>query len=156
MFGQRGRMNGRLWAIAAIFALGGAALTGRVAYVQLANADHYRAVANNEHFGQQVVRADRGAILDRNGYPLATTVDAFDVYINRADWENLDDARKAAATIAPVIGVKPEDLVNEARKESKGLYLAYGGLDFTKGSALRSPRRKRPSSLRGSSRIGAS
>ena len=136
MFGQRGRMNGRLWAIAAIFALGGAALTGRVAYVQLANADHYRAVANNEHFGQQVVRADRGAILDRNGYPLATTVDAFDVYINRADWENLDDAHKAAATIAPVLGVKPEDLVNEARKESKGLYLAYGGLDFTKGSAL--------------------
>jgi stage V sporulation protein D (sporulation-specific penicillin-binding protein) len=136
MFGQRGRMNQRLWTLAAIFALGGAALTGRVAYVQLVHADHYRAEANNEHFGQQEVRAARGAILDRNGYPLATTVDAFDVFINRPDWQNLDDARKAAATIAPLIGQKPDDLVNEVRKEDKGIYLAYAGLDFAKGSTM--------------------
>ncbi len=50
------------------------------------------------------IGAARGAILDRNGYPLATTVDAFDVFVNRADWQKLDDARKAAATIAPLIG----------------------------------------------------
>lgn len=136
MFGQRGRMNGRLWAVAAVLLLGGVALTGRVAYIQLANGEHYKAIANNEHFGQQVVRAARGAILDRNGYPLATTVDAFDVYINRADWQQLDAARKAAATIAPLIGAKPEDLVTAVRKESTGLYLAYGGLDFAKGSTM--------------------
>ena len=136
MFGQRGRMNRRLWALAAIFALGGAALTARIAYVQLVDADRYRAEANNEHFGQQEVRAARGAILDRNGYPLATTVDAFDVFVNRADWKSLDDARKAAATIAPLIGQKPDDLVNEVRKEDKGLYLAYAGLDFAKGASL--------------------
>lgn len=136
MFGQRGRMNGRLWAVAAILALGGVALMGRVAYVQLADAERYRAAANNEHFGQQEVRATRGAILDRNGYPLATTVDAFDVYINRADWQNLAEARKAAVTIAPLIGTKPDDLVNDVRKETKGLYLAYAGLDFAKGASL--------------------
>jgi stage V sporulation protein D (sporulation-specific penicillin-binding protein) len=136
MFGQRGRMNGRLWALAAIFLLSGAALTARVAYVQLVDTAHYRAKAQNEHFGQQEVRATRGAILDRNGYPLATTVDAFDVFVNRADWQNLDDARKAAATIAPLIGQKPDDLVNEVRKEDKGLYLAYAGLDFEKGASL--------------------
>lgn len=136
MFGQRGRMNGRLWALAAIFALGGVVLTARVAYVQLVDTEHYRAQAQNEHFGQQEVRAARGAILDRNGYPLATTVDAFDVFVNRADWQNLDDARKAAAIIAPLIGQKPDDLVNQVRNEDKGLYLAYAGLDFAKGASL--------------------
>jgi cell division protein FtsI/penicillin-binding protein 2 len=105
--------------------------------VQLVDAEHYRAEANNEHFGQQEVRAPRGAILDRNGYPLATTVDAFDIFVNRADWQNLDDARKAAAIIAPLINEQPDDLVNIVRTEDKGLYLAHAGLDFAKGVPLR-------------------
>jgi cell division protein FtsI/penicillin-binding protein 2 len=136
MFGQRGRMNGRLLALALIFALGGGLLTARVGYVQLIDTTHYKAEANNEHFGQQTVRAPRGAILDRNGYPLATTVDAFDVYINRPDWQNVDDARKAAGVVAPLIGVKPDDLVNDVRKEGTGLYLAFSGLDFDKGASI--------------------
>lgn len=136
MFGQRGRMNARLLALAAIFAIGGMALTARVAYVQIVDHDHYQSEARNEHYGQQVIRAPRGAILDRNGFPLATTVDAFDVYINREDWQDIDAARKAAAVISPVINKPAEDLVADVRKESTGLYLAYGGLDFDKGAAL--------------------
>jgi stage V sporulation protein D (sporulation-specific penicillin-binding protein) len=129
-------MNGRLLALAALFALAGAGITVRVAYVQLVDTAHYKAEARDEHFGQQEVRAERGAILDRNGYPLATTVDAFDVYINRADWDDLANARKAAEVIAPLIGQKPDDLVNEVRKEVQGLYLAFAGLDFDKGATL--------------------
>jgi stage V sporulation protein D (sporulation-specific penicillin-binding protein) len=136
MFGHRGRMNRRLSVLAGSFALAGIVLTARVAYVQIIDGEHYRSEARNEHFGQQQVRAERGAILDRNGYPLATTVDAFDVFIDRADWQNLDDARKAADTIAPLIGQKPEDLVNEVRKEDEGLYLAYAGLDLETGLQL--------------------
>ena len=137
MFGHRGRMHTRLLTLAAVFALGGVGVTARVAYVQLVDTAHYKAQARDEHFGQQEVRAARGAILDRNGYPLATTVDAYDIFINRPDWQNLDDARKAAAFIAPLIGVQhPEDLVNEVRKDDKGLYRAYSGLDFDKGDLL--------------------
>ncbi len=137
MFGHRGRMHTRLLTLAAVFLLGGAGVTARVAYVQLADTAHYKAEAHDEHFGQQEIRAARGAILDRNGYPLATTVDAYDIFINRPDWQNLDDARKAAAFIAPLIGVQqPEDLVDEVRKDDKGLYLAYAGLDFNKGDLL--------------------
>ena len=137
MFGHRGRMHTRLLTLATVFALGGVGVTARVAYVQLVDTAHYKAQARDEHFGQQEVRAARGAILDRNGYPLATTVDAYDIFINRPDWQNLDDARKAAAFIAPLIGVQhPEDLVNEVRKDDKGLYRAYSGLDFDKGDLL--------------------
>jgi stage V sporulation protein D (sporulation-specific penicillin-binding protein) len=137
MFGQRGRMNARLTTLALVFALSAAALAARVAYVQIVDSAHYTAQANDEHYGQEVVRAPRGAILDRNGYPLATTVDAWDVYVNRPDWQDLASAQKAAAVIAPVIGQKPEDLVMEVRQQPTGLYLAYGGLDFDKGNGLR-------------------
>ena len=90
MFGLRGRMNTRLIALAGVFALAGLLLAARVAYIQLINDGQYKAEAKDEHYGQQVVRAARGAILDRNGYPLATTVDAYDVYVNRADWTDDD------------------------------------------------------------------
>jgi cell division protein FtsI/penicillin-binding protein 2 len=135
MFGK-GRMSARLTILAACFILAGVLMTARVVYIQLIRADHYRAEAREEHFGQQEIRAPRGAILDRNGYPLATTVEAFDVYINRADWQDLATARRAADFIAPVIRQDPAQLVNEVRKESTGLYLAHAGLDFKTGTNL--------------------
>ncbi len=136
MFGLRGRMNLRLLSLAGVFALAGVMLVARVTYIQLVNDAHYKAEAKNEHYGQQVVRASRGAILDRNGYPLATTVDAYDVYINVADWKNEAAAQKGAAAIAPVIGRPAADLIAEVRKQPPGLYLAYSGLVFDKGAAL--------------------
>src|SRR3990172_2619707 len=130
MFGQRGRMNARLTILAAVFALSGIGLVGRIVYIQTMESSQYEADSRNEHFGQQEIRAPRGAILDRNGFPLATTVDAYDVYVNRADWQDGDAARKAADVIAPLIGRKPDDLVNYVRKESTGIFFAFGGLDI--------------------------
>ena len=92
-------------------------LTARVAYIQVVRNDYYKAEARNEHFGQQEVRAPRGAILDRNGYPLATTIEAFDVFIDRSEWRDIADARKAADFIAPIIGVEPDQLVADVRRE---------------------------------------
>lgn len=136
MFGQRGRMSLRVYTLAGAFALCGLAIVARVAYVQLAQADHYRSEARSEHFGQQVIRAPRGAILDRNGYPLATTVDAYDIWINREEWRDPATALQGAAFIAPIIGQEPAALITKVREEESGLYLAYGGLPFEKGVSL--------------------
>ncbi len=136
MFGQRGRMKLRLYLLAGLFALAGVGLTARTAYIQIVDVEHYKAEAQNEHFGQQVIRAPRGAILDRNGYPLATTVDAFDVFIDRAAWQDIAVARRAADFIAPIVKRAPDALVNEVRKEKEGLFRAYSGLDFEDGAAL--------------------
>ena len=133
---RHGRWNLRLFTLAIIFGVGGAIITVRVAYVQIVDHDHYKNEARLEHFGQQEVRAPRGAILDRNGYPLATTVDAWDVYIDRADWRDLHAARKAADFIAPIVNARAEELVNEVRQEDEGLFLAHAGLDFDQGLAL--------------------
>src|SRR5437867_1102547 len=103
MFGQRGRMKVRLYLLAALFGFTGLALAARVAYIQIVDEDRYAAEARDEHFGQQVVRAPRGAILDRNGYPLATTVEAWDIFIDRKDWQDIDAARKSADFLATII-----------------------------------------------------
>ena len=136
MFGQRGRMNARLTVLALLFTVAGVGLTVRVVFIQIIDSAHYQNEAHDEHFGQQEVRATRGAILDRNGYPLATTVDAYDVYVNRADWQDMNVAFSAANAIAPAIGQKAAELVNSVRQQKTGLYLAYGGLDFDKGNTL--------------------
>jgi cell division protein FtsI/penicillin-binding protein 2 len=131
-------MTHRLLTLAAVFTIAAVALVARVADIQLVNDGHYKAEAKDEHYGQQVVRAPRGAILDRSGFPLATTVDAYDVYINRPDWKEDAPALAAAAVIAPIIGREPGDLITEVRKEDVGLYLAYSGLAFDKGNLLQS------------------
>lgn len=136
MFGQRQRLNARLLFLALVFLASGAAVTARVVYVQLMHADRYRAEARNEHFGQQEIRAPRGAILDRNGYPLVTTVVAFDIYIDRETWQDVATARKAAEFIGPIIDVPATDLIEEVRKDDTGLYLASSRLDYDKGASL--------------------
>ena len=136
MFGQRGRMKLRLYALAAFFLIAGVGLTARVAFIQIVDEEHYKAEARNEHFGQQEIRAPRGPILDRNGYPLATTVDAFDIFIDRAAWQDIAVALRAAEVVAPVIGRETDDLVSEVRAEKTGLFRAFSGLDFDKGASL--------------------
>src|SRR5207248_9543783 len=101
MFGQRGRLNARLIGLAVVFAVAGMALTARIVYVQLVHAGHHQNAARDEHFGHQVVRAPRGAILDRNGSPPATTVDAYDALINRPDSQHAGAAVRRAAATAP-------------------------------------------------------
>lgn len=129
-------MKLRLYLLAGFFLLSGLGLAARVAYIQIVDEERYLAEARNEHFGQQEIRAPRGAILDRNGYPLATTVDAFDIFIDRSVWQDLKVARKAAAFVAPIIGRQPEDLVDDVRKEEAGIYRAFSGLDFEEGASL--------------------
>jgi cell division protein FtsI/penicillin-binding protein 2 len=136
MFAQRGRMKLRLYLLAGLFLAAGIGLTARTAYIQIVDEDHYKSEARNEHFGQQEIRAPRGAILDRNGYPLATTVDAFDIYIDRKVWQDIATARRAADFIAPVIDRAPDELVNDVRKEKDGLYRAYSGMKFEEGEKL--------------------
>lgn len=136
MFGYRGRTQARLMILAAVFVVAGAVLFARVAYIQIIRSDHYASEAREEHYGQQEVRAARGAILDRNGYPLATTVDAYDVYIDRKAWQDPASALDAAEKIAPSLGTTAGKLLEEARAEPAGLYVAYRGLDFDTGESL--------------------
>lgn len=120
-----------------VLATGG--LVARLAWIQIVHHDRYSLEAQAEHFHKQPIRSSRGAILDRNGFPLATTIDAFDVYVDRGAWHKDAPERplRVATQMAPLLG-KPVDAVlaklNDTEEGQFGL--VADGIDFEIGRAV--------------------
>jgi len=76
-------LNWRLGAVVAAIALATLALTARLVQLQILDHDRYASEARNIHEAKETVAGRRGALLDRNGYPLAASAESFDVI--RAD-----------------------------------------------------------------------
>ncbi len=90
----------------------------RLFQVQAVDADAYAAKANENRYVPVKLAAERGAITDRNGVNLATTVDAYDITADPSllapDKTKIDDApKRAAALLAPLLG---EDEATLTRK----------------------------------------
>lgn len=130
---RRHRMTWRLAVLMLALFVAGLAVVVRLVQVQVVDHEHYKAEARDEHEQQTTVRATRGAILDRNGYPLATTVRTFDIYIDPRIWSDDVDALRAAAFIAPLIGREPGELIIAVRQQAEGAYIAARQVDATVG-----------------------
>ncbi|MFC9230255.1 peptidoglycan D,D-transpeptidase FtsI family protein [Streptomyces decoyicus] len=81
----------------------------RLFQVQAVDAGAFAAKANENRYVPVKLAAERGAITDRNGVDLATTVDAYDITADPSllapAKTRIDDApRRAAALLAPVLG----------------------------------------------------
>jgi len=94
----------RLLAVALIFALSTAGIMARLAYLQLLRHENYSLEAEGEHLDSKTTPAHRGSILDRNGNPLATSVDTFDVLVDRHVWQEAGVAAQGAAALGPLLG----------------------------------------------------
>jgi cell division protein FtsI/penicillin-binding protein 2 len=130
------RLTWRLGVLIGVFALGLVALLARLVQVQVVNHDYYATLAEEEHLQRAVERAPRGPILDRNGYPLVTTVGAFDIYIDPVTWEDDAAALRGAAALSPVLNEPPEQLISEARSQESGDYFAARDVPADRGLAL--------------------
>src|SRR3990170_142085 len=97
------RLTWRLLLLMLTLLIGVAGIVVRLVQVQIVDHDYYARQAEDEHLHRTVVRAPRGAILDRNGYPLATTVAAFDIYIDPRSWSDDAAALQSAAELGPLI-----------------------------------------------------
>nr|WP_236719098.1 penicillin-binding protein 2 [Wenjunlia vitaminophila] len=83
---------------------------GRLLQLQVVDASAYAAKAAVNRYVEVPLPADRGAITDRNGVRLATTVDAYDItadpYLFTPEQAGTPDApARAAALLSPVVGV---------------------------------------------------
>lgn len=136
MSGRGSRVSWRLIVLALLFAGGAVGLVGRLAYLQILHHDYYAAEAEQEHLSRQTVRPTRGAILDRNGYPLATTLDAYDLYIGRQAWQNKPSARRWAETLAPMVSQSVDDILAGIADEPSGDYTLALGMDYEQGRAI--------------------
>src|SRR5712692_125366 len=99
-----GRSSWRLLAVALVMALSTAGILARLAYLQLVRHQDYALEAQGEHIDRRAIPAHRGNILDRNSNPLATSVDTFDILVDRRIWQDPRVAEAASSTLSGLLG----------------------------------------------------
>jgi stage V sporulation protein D (sporulation-specific penicillin-binding protein) len=130
-------VNWRLGAVVALIALITMALVARLVQLQIVDHERYAAEARNIHVAQETVTGRRGALLDRNGYPLAASKDTYDVMAEVKAWEDPVEANRAAAAIAAVTGGDPEEMVAAVRGASIYEIAVARSLDYEEASRVR-------------------
>ena len=113
---------GRLIALFVGLTLGFLGIGARLAVLQVSRAEELAAQASEQRLRTIEVLPQRGEILDRNGEPLAISIDARDIY---ADPRYVADPRGTAATLARLLGVDEADLARRlAQRDSAFTYVA--------------------------------
>jgi cell division protein FtsI/penicillin-binding protein 2 len=134
----QGRFTWRVAFLALFFFLSTAGIVGRLVYVQILHHQHYWLAAQEEHLDKRLVRSSRGAILDRNGFPLATSVDVYDLYIDRRAWkDDPDTARYVAGGLATLLGQQVDQVLPRLLDASRGpVELLEPSIEFATGREI--------------------
>jgi cell division protein FtsI (penicillin-binding protein 3) len=93
---------------------------GRLVQLQGLDRTAYASMAQKQRLHTVALSAPRGQILDRDGQPLAETVDARDVY---ADPSKVVDAAAEARMLAPVLGTAASVLQPRLEQHTTFVYL---------------------------------
>ena len=118
--GTRSRRR-RGTALAVVFALIAVVLGVRLADLQLFRSDAYVKYGEQQRIRTVKLTADRGQIFDRNGVEMAVSVPQWTVW---ADPSQVDDPRKAAAALAPVLEMEEDHLFQLLSEPDQHAYLA--------------------------------
>jgi cell division protein FtsI/penicillin-binding protein 2 len=130
---RSGRHLWRLWAVVLVMAMATTGLLGRLAYLQVWQHPDYAEEAYGEHLGVRSLPAHRGAILDRNGYPLATSIDAWDISVDRGVWSDQRLALHAAEKLAPLLGRTAGEIFSATGGERSGAVTLARQVDYEAG-----------------------
>ena len=104
----------------------------RLVWVQVVEAPAYSAKATAQRMRDIELPARRGTIYDREGEPLAVSVDARTVY---AAPNTIKDKAGAAQALASVLGGSPKDYQSKLAKDNGFVYIARA-VDVDKAKAL--------------------
>ncbi len=106
----RARPTRRVWLPAFFFGAFALVICARLIQLQIIEHDSYAARAKAELSGSQTFFARRGAILDRNGALLATSVETWDIYVNSRSWRDAGDAATASGELGKLLKMDPAQL----------------------------------------------
>jgi cell division protein FtsI (penicillin-binding protein 3) len=95
-------------------------VAGRLVQLQGLDRTTYTTMAEKQRLHSVALTAPRGEIVDRDGNPLAETVDARDVY---ADPLKVVDAAAEAAKLAPLIGGRAAAIEQQLSQKTSFVYL---------------------------------
>ncbi len=98
--------------VVAVLLVATVGLVGRLGHLQLFSHQEYQQEAQAEHLSSLDLVPRRGAILDRNGYPLATSVDAYDVLVDTQVWEDSLKGQQWAEALADVTDRPTQDILD--------------------------------------------
>jgi cell division protein FtsI (penicillin-binding protein 3) len=93
--------------LAALLAVAFGGVTARLAYLQLVRNADLSVMAQRQYSRTVVLQAERGAILDRQGVPLAVSSPAESLF---AQPRSAGDPVRVAARLAPILAVPPSEL----------------------------------------------
>ena len=126
----------RLAIVVAVLLVAALGLVFRLADLQLLNHQHYREQAQQEHVSRLDIVPRRGAILDRSGYPLAASVDTYDVLVDKHIWGGPDKARHPAETLADVLNRPTDDILADLESSISREVVVARGLDYQASVAV--------------------
>ncbi len=134
----RSRFTWRFGVLAMVLLLSTGGVVGRLVQIQVLEHEDYRLEVQEVHGEKKLVRSERGAILDRSGFPLATSIDVFDVYIDRRAWaEDITKAQETAAGLTENLGGDSELMLAHLLAEADGpIELLADGIEFSAGLAI--------------------
>jgi cell division protein FtsI (penicillin-binding protein 3) len=103
-------------------------ICARLVMIQGVHSSRYLAAGGSEWEQSVTLPAERGAILDRNGYELAMSVPQTTIY---ADPHQVSDPLAEASALAPILGISATTLHNDLTEASGFVYLARTVSDAT-------------------------
>ncbi|MYA20157.1 MAG: penicillin-binding protein 2 [Chloroflexi bacterium] len=130
-------MTWRHWLLASAISLALLALLGRLAWIQIANHEHYTELAAASRADAELLPAPRGAILDASGHPLAISVDTWDLYIDSFLWRDRERAGEAAVALGSAMGLDAATLFEMGISRENGDVIVQRFIDYERGLALR-------------------
>jgi cell division protein FtsI/penicillin-binding protein 2 len=135
--GRPDHLTWRLRLLATLVGFAFVALLARLAMIQIADHERYAEEAAVTHHGIDSVPAPRGAILDATGFPLATSIDTWDVYIDSFLWRQADKARLASAKLGEALRMDATALFAAGTAQRAGDIVVRRQLPYTLGNELR-------------------
>ena len=109
----------------------------RLYRLQIVDHDLYLTRAIETRHGNAEVPAPRGVITDATGYPLAASVDTWDIYIDRFLWRDRDQASLAAIQLGDFLQLDPSVLLADGTSAEIGDIIVRRDVGYEEGVALR-------------------
>jgi cell division protein FtsI/penicillin-binding protein 2 len=132
-----GSVTWRLWTVVGAMGFGTLIITGRLAQLQLVDHRQYAEEARLTHMSEQTLLDRRGALLDRNGYPLAASEDTYDVMVEQRAWKNAAVAAEAAAALSNATKVAADEMLSAVEGSEVFEVRVARGLNYDRAEAVR-------------------
>ena len=126
----------RHWVVTLVVIAAMGTVVFRLYNLQVVDHELYLAQAERTRLGDVEVAAPRGPITDATGYPIAVSVDTWDIYIDRYLWRNHDRASTAAIALGAFLQLDANGLMADGIAADIGDILVRRDISYEDGLAL--------------------